>query len=275
MEKMRYKNLRIISLVLSLTLLLPCLTTVTIAVSAANDSTIGSILDALNVDVSDAAILTAVTEGAVATRSSGGNLVQISELVITEPQGGTSFSQQRISLLDENRETVLLVLQTQSNESVQYRDNTINVDINFPIYGDISYRYVVTYGADYDIDARFFGSRAMYLVRPTGVFIRTSSYASTTHDIETAMIAVGAGGFGYNSNYEEESIGETYQFYEEINYPFSGRTYSFSCENDYYDNAMYPWIGIVPNVEVCSFIVTYTIHFDDGEEVANTRHILS
>ena len=47
-------------------------------------------------------------------------------------QGGTGFSQQRISLLDENRETVSLILQTQSNERVQYRDNTINVDINYP-----------------------------------------------------------------------------------------------------------------------------------------------
>ena len=118
--------------VFSLALLLPCLTTVTVTVSAIGDSTIGSVLDALNIDVSDAAILTAVTEETVAIRSAGSNLVQISELIITEPQGGTGFSQQRISLLDENRETVSLILQTQSNESVQYRDNTINVDINYP-----------------------------------------------------------------------------------------------------------------------------------------------
>ena len=129
---MCYKNRRIISLFLSLALLLPCLTTVTVTVSAIGDSTIGSVLDALNIDVSDAAILTAVTEEAVAIRSAGSNLVQISELIITEPQGGTGFSQQQISLLDENRETVSLILQTQSNESVQYRDNTINVDINNP-----------------------------------------------------------------------------------------------------------------------------------------------
>ena len=42
------------------------------------------------------------------------------------------FPQHRISLLDENRETVSLILQTQSNERVPYRDNTINVDINYP-----------------------------------------------------------------------------------------------------------------------------------------------
>lgn len=129
---MCYKNRWIISLFFSLALLLPCLTTVTVTVSAIGDSTIGSVLDALNIDVSNAAILTAVTEETVAIRSAGSNLVQISELIITEPQGGTGFSQQRISLLDENRETVSLILQTQSNESVQYRDNTINVDINYP-----------------------------------------------------------------------------------------------------------------------------------------------
>lgn len=244
------------------------------AADVSSTKTISDLLEDIGIEISPNSTIELVVPHNSGVRTMGETYYETNELVVTEAVNASTFVQQRLVLLDEERDPALITIAASSTESESFSDNTITVDSAFPIYGDSAYRYVVTYGTTYTLNTDK-SSNHIYLVKPQSVFVRASSYSTTTHNISYVDIGLSISGYEYDANLNEIQFGAYYVYSATQNNPVSGRTYTFSCASDYASEYGNWWIGCQVGLPTATYVVSYTIVFDDGEEVANTGYLYS
>ncbi len=196
--------------------------------------------------------------------------IETNEIVLRKENNDGTISQTNVCFYDETGKDAKLLIPvevsaTSTMSTSQFTGNPIRIDASDPIYGDTSYSYVVTYGATYD----YVNYNAFYtLVRPDSIFIRASSYASTTHDIDYLEVDISL----YGTVFTETTSGDflqgdpvgSYVYIDGVSNPNSGRTYTFSCASDYQSEWGDDWIGVWNDHPMNNFIVDYEVQFDDG-----------
>lgn len=251
--------------------------------------TIGKLLEELGINAESTTTIKAVvdTEAKQNAESSGintntqSNLVCADELILTSTDADGGISEEHVVLYDENDETVKLWVECPSSSTVQpqnskyFQDVTTTVDVNYYVYGKNAYKYVITYGAEYSYSSDLSGS-SIYLYKPTSMYVRASSYSSTTHSISYIDYGCRITGYDYkstSSGWTRKGIDGYFEQEERVTSPVSGRTYTHSNTSSYYEEMGSNWIGVLRNNDFGKYLLTYTVVFDDGHEVANTSYI--
>lgn len=247
-----------------------------------NQKTINSFITELGIDITDDSVISVHCNGSVGklnTRSGEVSVINCDEIIVTTEEN-EEITTTCINLYDEEKERSTLQVQLGNNNagrtSSSFSDVTTTIDGWNAVYGDNNYKYVITYATSYTVTSHPQNSNIKCFA-PSSFSVRASSYASTTVGIDSIDYGIAIAGIEYNSStYSQIGLDGYFWSDDTVYSPSSGRTYSYNCSTSFEDEYPNSVIGVPHNVnDTFCYIISYTVNFEDGEEVANTGTIES
>lgn len=247
-----------------------------------NQKTISSFVTELGIDITDDSVISVHCNGSVGkmnTRSGEVSVINCDEIIVTTEEN-EEITTTCINLYDEEKERSTLQVQLSNNNSGRtsssFSDVTTTIDGWNAVYGDNNYKYVITYATSYTVTSHPQNSNIKCFA-PSSFSVRASSYASTTVGIDSIDYGIAIAGIEYNSStYSQIGLDGYFWSDDTVYSPSSGRTYSYNCSASFEDEYPNSVIGVPHNVnDTFCYIISYTVNFEDGEEVANTGTIES